>query len=146
MQNTKTTESPLALPFLTKLEDWVGGICIETTDLTQTSLLAGTPVGRDTNELWHVIKQAVMEDTASDSATDYKVDKGHNFKVGDVITTGLSAAAYAITAITTTETDYDTISVGTTLGVALVADDILFQAYGESASDSTWKYTPLGLI
>lgn len=145
MQNTRTTESGLPLPFLTKLEDWIGGVCIETTELVQTSLPAGTPIGKDTNGLFHVVKQAVMEDSASDSATDYKVDKGHDFKVGDIISTGLSVAAYAITAITTTETLYDTITVGTTLGVTLAADAVLIEALAESPSAAAWKYTPVGL-
>jgi len=145
MQNTKTTESALPLPFLTKLEDWVGGICIETTELVQTSLPAGTPVGKDTNGLFHVVKQAVMQANATDSATALKVIKGHDFKVGDFVTDLLAGAAYAITSIVTTNADYDTINIGTTLGVALTAGDVIFEALAESASDSVFKYTPVGL-
>lgn len=145
MQNTRETESALPLPFLTKLEDWIGGICIETTELTQDDLPAGTPVGKDTNGLFHVVKQAVMQASATDSATAYKVEKGHNFKVDDFITDLLAGAAYAITSIVTTNADYDTINIGTTLGVALDAGDVLFEALAESASDSAFKYTPVGL-
>jgi len=145
MQNTRTTESALPLPFLTVLEDWVGGICIETTELTQTSLPAGTPVGKDTNGLFHVVKQAVMQANATDSATALKVVKGHNLIVGDFITDLLAGAAYAITSIVTTNADYDTVNIGTTLGVALTAGDVIFEALAESASDSVFKYTPVGL-
>jgi len=145
MQNTRETESALPLPFLTKLEDWVGGICIDTTDLTQTSLPAGTPVGKDTNGLFHVIKQAVMQANATNSATALKVVKGHDIKVGDFITDLLAGAAYAVTSIVTTNADYDTINIGTTLGVALTAGDVIFEALAESASDSVFKYTPVGL-
>lgn len=145
MQNTRTTESVLPIPFLTVLEDWVGGIVVAAADLTQTSLPAGTPVGKDTNGLFHVIKQATLQANATDSATSYRVEKGHNLKVGDFITNDLSGAAYAILTLTTTVTDYDTITVGTTLGVALTAGDVIFEALAESASDSIWKYTPVGL-
>jgi hypothetical protein len=145
MQNTRETESTLPLPFLTKLEDWVGGIVIAASELTQTSLPAGTPVGKDANGLFHVVKQAVMQASATDSATAYKVIKGHDFKVGDFLTNLLAGAAYAITSITTTNSDYDTINIGTTLGVTMTAGDVLFEALAESASDSLFKYTPVGL-
>lgn len=145
MQNTKQTESRIKLVFTAKLEDKVGGICIAAADLTQATLAAGTPVGLDVNGLAHVIKQAIMADTATDSATDYKVDKGHNLKVGDPVASAVSGAAYDITAINTSNANYDTLTLGTTLGVALAADDILFLAAAESASDAALAYTPLGL-
>lgn len=145
MQNTRQTETRTKLVFTAKLEDKVGGICIAAADLTQATLPAGTPVGLDANGLAHVIKQAVLADDATDSATDYKVDKGHNFKVGDPIASAVSGAAYDITAIDTSNENYDTLTIGTTLGVALSDDDVLFLAAAESASDAALAYTPLGL-
>lgn len=145
MQNTRTTESVLPIPFLTVLEDWVGGIVVAAADLTQTSLPAGTPVGKDTNGLFHVIKQATLQANATDSATSYRLEKGHNLKVGDFVTDALSGAAYAVLTLTTTNADYDTITVGTTLGVAFSAGDVIFEALAESATDSVFKYTPVGL-
>lgn len=147
MQITKTTETASNVVFDSILEVRPGGAVVAVADLSLTTLAAGTPVGKDSNGLFHVEKTAEMQDAATNTATDYKVKKGHQFKVGDFIATGLSLKAYAITAITTTETAYDTISVGTTLGVALVAGDILLQATAQSTgTTSAYKYTPIGLV
>lgn len=147
MQNTKTTETGSLVVFETEVTTKAGGICLATTDLVETSVVAGTPVGADTNGLFHVVKTALVHEAANNSATDYKVKKGHNFKVADVITTGLLAKAYPITAITTTETDYDTITVGTTLGAAVTTSSVLIQATAQATgSTSAWKYTPVGLL
>lgn len=147
MKITKTTETASNVVFDSILEVQIGGGVVSVSDLTQTVLKAGTPVGKDANGLFHVEKTATMQADATNTATDYRVEKGHNFKVGDIITSGLLKKAYAITAITTTETDYDTLTVGTTLGVALTAGDILIQATSATGSNaSAYKYTPVGLV
>lgn len=148
LQNTKTTETAAKSPFITKLETLPAGVCIATTDLVATSVEAGTPVGLDTDTgLYHVVKTAEAQANASDSATDIRVIKGHNFKVGDFLSTGLLKKAYAITVINTTETAYDTLTIGTTLGVAITDGDTLIEALAEaSGNTSAWKYTPVGLV
>lgn len=147
MKISKTTETASNVVFDSILEVHPGGGVVSISDLTQTLLAAGTPVGKDANGLWHVEKTAEMQDAATNSATAYKVKKGHNFKVGDIITTGLLKIAYPITSITTTETAYDTLNVGTTLGVALSAGDILIQATAQATGNtSAYKYTPIGLV
>jgi len=144
---SKTTETASNVVFDSILEVHPGGGVVSVSDLTQSVLKAGTPVGKDANGLWHVEKTATMQADATNTATDYPVEKGHNFKVGDFITTGLLKKAYAITAITTTETDYDTLTVGTTLGVAISDGDIIIQATSATGSNaSAYKYTPLGLV
>lgn len=148
MQNVKTTETAGLVVFTSILETKPGGGTLAVADLTQDEVLAGTPVGLDSStNLLHVVKCATMQDDATNSATDYKVEKGHNFIVGDIITSGLLKKAYAITAITTTETAYDTITIGTTLGVAVSAGDILIQATAVATGNtSAYKYTPIGLL
>jgi hypothetical protein len=122
--------------------------------LTTTGLVAGATIKKGTPVLYSesartaiVCKRAVMQATATDSATDYKVLKGHHFAVGEIITTGTNAAKYAITTITTTNADYDTIAVGTTLGVELTAGDVIFQSSGTAgANGGALLSTPNGLL
>ena len=147
MQNTKTTESRSDVVFQSVLETIPGGRTLAIADVEQDILYAGTPIGVDSNKLGHIVKCAEMQATASDSATDYKVLKGHNFKVGDHICSAEGAKAQTITAITTTETDYDTLTVGTSLGVEVADGAHLYQSASASQSTgSDLKYDPEGLV
>lgn len=74
--------------FTHKVADIPNGITVSADDLTQKVLHEGTPVGKDENGLYHVVKVAVLTDDATNSATTYTVKKGHNFKVGDVLMLG----------------------------------------------------------
>lgn len=134
--------------FTHSLADIPGGVCVNTAELTQDTLAEGTPVGKDSNGLWHVCKTAVLAANAANDATTYTVKKGHNFKVGDVIMLKTKGKAYAITAIATnsTDTNADDLTVGTTLGLAATAGDVIFQGAAAAASNSAFKYAPLGLI
>lgn len=116
--------------FTHKVADIPNGITVSADDLTQKVLHEGTPVGKDENGLYHVVKVAVLTDDATNSATTYTVKKGHNFKVGDVLMLAPGGAAYAITAIATNSGDgsKDDLTVGTTLGVAAKAGDSLYLA------------------
>ncbi len=134
--------------FTHSLADIPGGGCIVVSELTQTTLAEGTPVGKDTNGKWHVVKTAELVANAANDATTYVVKKGHNLKVGDVIMAKTSGKAYAITTIADNSSDAanDDITVGTTLGVAVSAGDILMQAASAGASGSAFKYAPAGLV
>ncbi len=146
MQNKQTTQDRAVIVFDKKLEDVPGGVTVAVADLTQTDLPPGTPVGKDTNGLYHVVKTAKAQADATNTDTGYKVVKGHNFKVGDFLSTGTGHKAYAITAIDTTNASYDTITVGTTLAVAVTAGDKFIQAAAQATGNtSTFMYTPFGL-
>ena len=130
------------------LADIPGGVCIDTSEITQPTLAEGTAVGKDANGLYHIIKTATLAANAANDATTYTVKKGHNFKVGDVIMLKTKGKAYAISAIATNATDAnaDDLTVGTTLGVTATTGDVVFQAAAVGASNSAFKYTPLGII
>ena len=134
--------------FTHKLADIPNGITVSAADLTQKILKEGTPVGKDSNGLYHVVKVAVLTAAATNAAVAYTVAKGHNFKVGDVIMLGAAKKAYAITAIATNSTDAtsDDITVGTTLGVAAAIGDAIYQAATAGASASKFKYEPVALV
>jgi hypothetical protein len=148
MQNTQTTETRGVVAFQTKLETIPGGMTVAIADVVEDILYAGTPIGVDSStRLGHIVKCAEMQATATNTATDYRVIKGHNFAVGDHICSAEGAKAQTITAITTTETAYDTLTVGTSIGVEVADGAWLYQSSGASQSTgSDLKYDPIGLI
>mgnify|MGYP001024306337 CR=1 FL=1 len=73
--------------------------------------------------------------------------KNHEFVVGDKITdSALSGAAIAITEIDTSNANYDVLTVGTTLGHAMLDGECLVQATDTAAAGSAaLKYTPVAI-
>lgn len=134
--------------FTHKLADIPNGITVSAADLTQKVLHEGTPVGKDENGLYHVVKVAVLSADATNTATAYTVKKGHNFKVGDVVMLATGSKAYTITEIATNADDAtsDDLTVATTLGTAAKAGDSLYLAAKAGASGSAFKYAPVALV
>lgn len=134
--------------FTHKLADIPNGITVSAADLTQKVLHEGTPVGKDENGLYHVVKVAVLSVDATDTATAYTVKKGHNFKVGDVVMLATGSKAYTITGIATNASDAtsDDLTVDTTLGTAAKAGDAIYNAAKAGASGSAFKYEPIALV
>ena len=134
--------------FTHKLADIPNGITVSAADLTQKVLHEGTPVGKDENGLYHVVKVAVLSADATNTATAYTVKKGHNFKVGDVVMLATGSKAYTITEIATNADDAtsDDLTVDTTLGTVAKAGDSLYLAAKAGASGSAFKYAPVALV
>lgn len=134
--------------FTHKLADIPNGITVSAADLTQKVLHEGTPVGKDENGLYHVVKVAVLSADATNTTTAYTVKKGHNFKVGDVVMLATGSKAYTITEIATNADDAtsDDLTVDTTLGTAAKAGDSLYLAAKAGASGSAFKYAPVALV
>lgn len=134
--------------FTHKLADIPNGITVSAADLTQKVLHEGTPVGKDENGLYHVVKVAVLSADATNTATAYTVKKGHNFKVGDVVMLATGSEAYTITEIATNADDAtsDDLTVDTTLGTVAKAGDSLYLAAKAGASGSAFKYAPVALV
>lgn len=134
--------------FTHKLADIPNGITVSAADLTQKVLHEGTPVGKDENGLYHVVKVAVLSADATNTATAYTVKKGHNFKVGDVVMLATGSKAYTITEIATNAGDAtsDDLTVDTTLGTAAKAGDSLYLAAKAGDSGSAFKYAPVALV
>ena len=118
--------------------------CLLYTSVAGGILQEGTALGgKDAAGLYHVVKTARLTEDATATTKAYKVAKGHHFKVGDFIMLKVGAKAYKITSINTSETLYDTINVGTTLGEAATAGAALVLAAAESAdTTSAFKYVP----
>lgn len=88
---------------------------------------SGTVIGFDeTTRNAKVCKAAVMQASATNVATAYPVLKGHNLKVGYTVVLQEGGTGRAITSIDTSNGAFDTITVGTTIGVATNAGSALF--------------------
>jgi len=131
------------------LEDIPGGLTVAQADFPDDTeeMLEGALLGVDTNGLGRIFKTAELYEDEADTETAYKVLKGHEFVVGDFITnSGLTGAAYAITEIDTSNANYDALTVGTTLGVAMLDGECLVQATAEAvAGSAALKYTLKGI-
>lgn len=151
MYVAKETGTERSLCIETVLEDIPGGGVIEPDDFpsTATEMDEGALVGVDANGIYHLVKTAELYEDETNTETEYKVLKGHEFVVGDVIMASVieGSAAIAITAIDKdTSDDYDVITVGTTLGLAMSDGDILAQASATASSgNGALKYTPVGI-
>lgn len=134
--------------FTHKLADIPNGITVSAADLTQKVLHEGTPVGKDENGLYHVVKVAVLSANATNKVTTYTVKKGHNFKVGDVIMLATGSKACLITGIATNANDAtsDDLTVDITLGTDAKAGDAIYNAAKAGDSDSAFKYEPIALV
>lgn len=147
LQIKKAKDKRVIRAFTHKLADIPGGITVSVEDFTQKVLNEGTSVGKDSTGLYHIVKVAELVTAPNNTATTYEVKKGHNFKVGDFIMLKEGAKAYAITKVDTSDTAKDVITVGTTLGLAAVVGDCIYQAAAESAdTKSAFKYQPLALV
>jgi hypothetical protein len=150
MSVNKSNYSAVLEVFQKVYEDVVGGLNIDVTELKSTTLFVpkGTIVSiNEATRRANVVKTAELQATAANDATDYRVKKNHEFKVGDFFAGAVGAKAFAITAITTSVAEYDTITLGTTLGVEHAAGVIMFQAAAQSLNNtSAYKYTAGGVV
>ena len=126
----------------------LGGFKLVTTGLTSGEYVtAGTPIyANGTARTATVLKTAFAQATATNTATDYKLKKGHFFAVGDYLAITVGSKAYAITAIDTSNADYDLVTVGTTLGATVAVNDVFFKSSATGASAAALDVTPNGLL
>jgi hypothetical protein len=117
-----------------------GGIVVATTGLPKDTVIpAGTPVVyNEATRTGTILGSAVLNANAGATDVAYQVKKGHTLKVGDYFATGAAGGkAYAITAIDTSNADYDTVTVGTTIGAA-TAGDLMYASTATGATASAY--------
>lgn len=138
---TKSTLNS-GIPIFQKIiETAQGGFTLsEPTLAAGTTVPAGTVIGYDeTTRLAVVAKFGVLQANALNSDTTYKVLKGSNLVVGMSVNLP-GGTARAITAIDTSNTAYDTFTVGTTIGIAANA------GIGAFVSDAGYNAGLKGLL
>lgn len=117
-----------------------GGFVLAATGLTPYNIIpAGTGLIIDeAARTATLVGGAVLQANATNSATTYRVLKGSTVKVGDYLSAVAGGTAYAITAIDTTNSAYDVLTVGTTLGVGYSAGQTLFVSTATGATASAY--------
>jgi len=145
---TRKSDSRIVRAFTHRLADIPNGVNVATADFSQTSVAEGTPVGKDSNGLFHIVKVAEVASAVGATDTTITVKKGHNLKVGDNVFAKVGGKCYAISAIATNSTDstLDDITVATTLGIAIAAGEVIIQGNTTGASAGAYKYAPVGLL
>ena len=148
VESSNDSERPLMLEKL--IEDLPGGGTIEPDDFKSDTeeMSEGAILAVDANGLHHLVKTAELFEAAAVDATTYKVKKNHEFKVGNFfMDAAKTSKAYAITAIDTSNVDYDVITVGTSLGVILAEGAVMVEAAAKATSTGggSYKYTPEGI-
>lgn len=141
MNITKTVVSTGVAVWSTVHETAIGGFTLDKTGLVDGQIIpAGTPMGYDeATRLAKPVNMAVLNANATNVATTYQVKKGHNLAVGMHVGYTAGGTAYTITAIDTTDPNYDVITLGTTLGVALTTGQALFQSSATGASSGAFS-------
>lgn len=104
-----------------------------------------TVAGTGTSDLSTAVLNASVTLAGGSEAQDYKVKKGHFLVVGEYVGATVGGAAYAISAIDTSNADYDIITLATTLG-ALDAGTVLFKSSATGATNAALHVTPNGLL
>lgn len=136
-------DSRIVKSILHRCCDIPGGVTVKTSELGGSVLFEGTALGYSASDgMYHVAKTATIITNATNSATTYEVAKGHHFKVGDVFATE-GANGQTVTVIDKSDASKDVITVGTTLGVAISAGVVAFQA--NATGGKVVKYPPIGV-
>lgn len=117
-----------------------GGFLLASTGLAKgTVIKAGTPfVYDEVQRNATMVGGGVLQAAATNTDTTYKVEKGHTLKVGDYLALTAGSKAYAITTIDTTNADYDTLTVGTTLGAAAAVGANVFASTATGATAAAY--------
>lgn len=146
LQITKTTGIVYKPIFLKILEDIPGGVTLSVGDAKAATeeIKAGTLIGEDAvSGLYHICKSAEVYADGDGEDKTIQVLKNHEFKVDDFICNEENSSK--ITAIDTTNSDYDIITV--TNGYATIDGEVLYQGTSEGleAADIVQKYIPKGI-
>lgn len=144
----RSSDSRVVKAILHRVADIPGGVTVSVAVLGGASLKEGTPIGAPDSStgLSKVVKTAKIVTNAANDATEYEVAKGHHFKVGDIFSAG-GANGEAITAIDkTTSAVKDTITLASTLGVAITAGTSGAIAFEAAGANTTLAVTPVAVV
>lgn len=139
---TERRDTPQVPIEVSYFEDYPGGGTLVTDGLKTGDVVQRGVLGNFDEEtrLFTVLKTFEVAENAAANAVNVKIkktvnDQPHLGAVGTVVGFAKNGVASDITAINTSNADYDTITLSATLGVALPAGSVLFEA-GEAGEDT----------
>lgn len=124
-------DSRLSKCILHRVADIPGGVTVSTAGLGGAVLSEGTPIGKGSNGLYAVCKTAKVLTKAEASATNYEVNKGHLFNVGDRFATD-KANGKTIKSIDKSDAAKDVITLDASLGVEVKVGSCAFESAGDN--------------
>lgn len=126
----KTSDIAVASRIVKRIADIPGGVTVKNAEILGDVLKDATVISApDSNGITHLVKWAVVQAAAAANATAIRVLKGSDIKVGETLAVDNPRCIPAeITAITTSATGYDTVTLEAALGVAVNVGDVLFLA------------------
>lgn len=135
--------------FTHKVADIPGGVTVCVAELIPGAILhEGTPLGKGTDGLYHVVKTAKVKTDAAANATSIVIEKGSHITANDFVCVAEGGKAVKVASVSHGTTD-DTLTIvlNETTGLAkLTAGDVLVGAAAAAASNtSKFKYAPVAL-
>lgn len=128
---TSYPKDPIQKNIFSKIfEDIRGGLLLNRDNLKSDTvwLEKGAPVELDVTERTAtLVKTAEIYADADGTATKYKIKKNHQLVLGDYVGHTVGGKAYEITAIDTTNSGFDEVTLDTTIG-AVSAGDVLIES------------------
>lgn len=126
----KKRDIAVASRIVKRIADIPGGVTVKNAEILGDVLKDATVISApDSNGITHLVKWAVVQAAAAANATAIRVLKGSDIKVGETLAVDKPRCIpAAITAITTSATGYDTVTLEAALGVAVNVGDVLFLA------------------
>ena len=126
----KKSDIAVASRIVKRIADIPGGVTVKNAEILGDVLKDATVISApDSNGIAHLVKWAVVQAAAAANATAIRVLKGSDIKVGETLAVdNPRCIPAAITAITTSATGYDTVTLEAALGVAVNVGDVLFLA------------------
>ena len=118
MAGIKTTDITYpndSIVIVSNLEGLPGGKTLDVDGLIAEEVQAGTPVIFDDPD-YKPLSSGVVNENAASTVKAVKFNKGHYLRVGDKVLAG------TITAIDTSEEDFDTVTTDVAIGTAVTAD------------------------
>lgn len=133
--------------FQHKIADIRGGVSVKVAELGSDYLREGTVLSAPDGGICHVVKTAVLTAQAAADATSIQVKKGHQFKKDDFVLLKENDKASKISAIDTTNKDYDTLTLAAALGTIAKLGDCIAEAKAASTTTtSELKYKPVAVV
>ena len=128
-----------------RVADIPGGVSVKTSELGGDYLFEGTPLSAPDNGICHVVKQAVVTAKVEATETEVKVQKGHHFKVDDVLLLSVGGKASKITKIDTSRKAADTLTLSAAIGAIPVLSVVAEAKAETTGNDAELKHIPLSL-
>lgn len=144
VQRRKDTKTPHV--FMHKIADIRGGVSVNSSELGSDWLPEGAVISKPVNGICHVVKVAEVTAAVADSGKTITVKKGSLFNVGDFVLLNVGDKASKITAIDTSGSDTDKITIDTALGAIAIGGLIAQASEASTTTTSALKYEPFAVV